>query len=124
MFVAVRGQAGQVCSHWLTDAGDGRGHQHTHLVYDQGHQGEQDPGVQYGYFFQQLGKVEQLKKADRYMFPHYKYYVREVKIKAYAQLLESYKTIKLSYMADTFGVMEDYIDRDLGRTCERSQTLN
>ena len=58
------------------------------------------------------------------MFPHYKYYVREVKIKAYAQLLESYKTIKLSYMADTFGVMEDYIDRDLGRTCERSQTLN
>ena len=48
-------------------------------------------------------------KADRYMFPHYKYYVREVKIEAYAQLLESYKTIKLSYMADTFGVMEDYI---------------
>merc|ERR1712156_42113 len=44
---------------------------------------------QYGDFFQDLGKVEQLLKADRYMFPHYKYYVREVKIKAYAQLLES-----------------------------------
>ena len=36
--------------------------------------------------------------------------MREVKIKAHAQLLESYKTIKLSYMADTFGVTEDYID--------------
>ena len=40
---------------------------------------------------QELGKVEQRMKADRYMFPHYKYYVREVKIKAYAQLLESYR---------------------------------
>ena len=58
---------------------------------------------QYGDFFQQLGKVEQFMKADRYMFTHYKYYVREVKIKAHAQSLESYKTIKLSYMADTFG---------------------
>ena len=31
---------------------------------------------QYGDFFQQLGKVEQFMKADRYMFTHYKYYVR------------------------------------------------
>ena len=43
------------------------------------------------FFCQELGKVEQHLKADRYMFPHYKYYVREVKIKAYAQLLESYR---------------------------------
>ena len=61
-------------------------------------------------------------KADRYMFTHYKYYVREVKIKAHAQLLESYKTIKLSYMADTFGVTEDYIDRDLGRFIARGDS--
>ena len=30
-------------------------------------------------------------------------------------MLESYKTIKLSYMADTFGVTEDYIDGELCR---------
>ena len=54
-------------------------------------------------------------KADRYMFPHYKYYVREVKIKAYAQLLESYRSLTLTYMADAFGVTEDYIDSELCR---------
>ena len=64
---------------------------------------------------QELGKVEQSLKADRYMFPHYKYYVREVKIKAYAQLLESYRSLTLAYMADAFGVTEDYIDSELCR---------
>jgi len=70
---------------------------------------------QYAEFFQELGKVEQHLKADRYMFPHYKYYVREVKIKAYAQLLESYRSLTLGYMADAFGVTEDYIDGELCR---------
>jgi len=70
---------------------------------------------QYADFFQELGKVEQSLKADRYMFPHYKYYVREVKIKAYAQLLESYRSLTLGYMADAFGVTEDYIDSELCR---------
>ena len=70
---------------------------------------------QYGDFFQELGKVEQHLKADRYMFPHYKYYVREVKVKAYAQLLESYRSLTLGYMADAFGVTEDYIDGELCR---------
>merc|ERR1712241_504585 len=55
---------------------------------------------QYAEFFQELGKVEQRMKADRYMFPHYKFYVREVKIKAYAQLLESYSSLTLKYMAE------------------------
>jgi len=49
------------------------------------------------------------------MFPHYKYYVREVKIKAYAQLLESYRSLTLTYMADAFGVTEEYIDSELCR---------
>ena len=49
------------------------------------------------------------------MFPHYKFYVREVKIKAYAQLLESYRSLTLGYMADAFGVTEDYIDSELCR---------
>jgi hypothetical protein len=30
--------------------------------------------------------VEQVFKEDRYMAPHYAYYVREMKIKAYAQV--------------------------------------
>ena len=47
----------------------------------------------------------------RYWNPHYAFYVREMKIKAFAQLLESYRSLKLTYIADAFGVTEDYMDR-------------
>jgi len=70
---------------------------------------------QYAEFFQELGRVEQILKADRYLAPHYAYYVREMKIKAYAQLLESYRSLTLSYMADAFGVTEEYMDTELCR---------
>jgi len=70
---------------------------------------------QYADFFQELGKVEQILKADRYLYPHYAYYVREMKIKAYAQLLESYRSLTLAYMADAFGVTEEFMDSELCR---------
>ena len=51
----------------------------------------------------------------RYLHSHYAYYIREMKIKAYAQLLESYRSLTLEYMADAFGVSEDYMDGELSR---------
>lgn len=65
----------------------------------------------YREFFLALAQVEQLLKADRYLHAHYRYYVREMRIRAYAQLLESYKSVTLASMAEDFGVTVDYIDR-------------
>ena len=48
---------------------------------------------------------------DRYLAAHYRYYVREMRILAYAQLLESYRSLTLPYMAEAFGVSIDYIDQ-------------
>lgn len=70
---------------------------------------------QYAEFFECLGTVETVLKEDRYMAPHYAFYVREMKIKAYAQLLESYRSLTLKYMAEAFGVTEDYMDDELSR---------
>jgi len=70
---------------------------------------------QYSQFFQCLSRVEGVLKEDRYMAPHYAFYVREMKIKAYAQLLESYRSLTLKYMADAFGVSEEYMDSELCR---------
>jgi len=70
---------------------------------------------QYSQFFQCLSRVEGILKEDRYMAPHYAFYVREMKIKAYAQLLESYRSLTLKYMADAFGVSEEYMDSELCR---------
>ena len=50
-------------------------------------------------------------KCDRYLAPHTRYYVREMRVKAYTQLLESYRTLSLAHMAKCFGVSEGFMDR-------------
>ena len=70
---------------------------------------------QYAEFFQCLAEVEQMAKKDRYLNPHYAFYVREMKIKAFGQLLESYRSLTLTYMAEAFGITEDYMDQELSR---------
>lgn len=42
--------------------------------------------------------------------PHARYYVREMRIKAYTQILESYKSLTLERMAKAFGVSATFID--------------
>ncbi len=66
---------------------------------------------QYADCFVNLAKVEQLMREDRYLSSHYRYYVREMRILAYTQLLESYRSLTLNYMAEAFGVTVDYIDK-------------
>jgi 26S proteasome regulatory subunit N7 len=69
----------------------------------------------YADFFKQLEKVETEMKHDRYLSAHYRYYVREMRILAYTQLLESYRSLTLDYMARAFGVSVDFIDQELSR---------
>ncbi|PVD24204.1 hypothetical protein C0Q70_14674 [Pomacea canaliculata] len=66
-------------------------------------------------FFQALADVEEIMKNDRLLAAHCRYYVREMRIMAYAQLLESYRSLTLDYMADSFGVTVDFIDQELAR---------
>ncbi|ORZ39555.1 26S proteasome non-ATPase regulatory subunit 6 [Catenaria anguillulae PL171] len=67
----------------------------------------------YNQFFQTLAHMEVLLKSNYYLHLHYPFYVREMRIKAYAQLLESYRSLTLEYMAAAFGVSQEFIDRDL-----------
>ena len=50
-------------------------------------------------------------KEDRFLSPHYRYYVREMRIHAYTQLLESYRSLTLDYMAKAFGVTTGFVDQ-------------
>ncbi|KAI9594737.1 26S proteasome subunit RPN7-domain-containing protein [Syncephalis fuscata] len=71
---------------------------------------------EYAKFFQSLAAVEQSYiKTSVFLYPHRTYYVREMRIHAYAQLLESYRSLTLSSMATSFGVSEEFIDRELSR---------
>jgi len=69
----------------------------------------------YDDFFLQLAKVEQAMKSDRFLNPHYAFYVREMKVRAFAQLTASYRSLTLAYMAEAFNVTEDYMDRELSK---------
>ncbi|XP_065829724.1 26S proteasome non-ATPase regulatory subunit 6-like [Oscarella lobularis] len=69
----------------------------------------------YGVFFRALGEVEGILKRDRYLCAHSAYYVREMRVLAYTQLLESYRSLTLQYMANAFDVSIEFIDRELSR---------
>lgn len=69
----------------------------------------------YNDFFKSLAYVEQYMRMDRYFEQHYHYYVREMRIIAYSQLLESYSSLTLTYMANAFGVSTQFIDKELSR---------
>eukprot|EP00053_Salpingoeca_punica_P003976 m.46344 g.46344 ORF g.46344 m.46344 type:complete len:400 (+) comp12527_c0_seq2:61-1260(+) len=69
----------------------------------------------YAQFFQSLAIVEGQMKASRLLMPHSRYYVREMRILAYTQLLESYRSVTLASMAQSFGVSVEFVDRDISR---------
>ncbi|VVB07486.1 unnamed protein product [Arabis nemorensis] len=49
------------------------------------------------------GLAEQMK-LDRYLNPHFRFYMREVRAVVYTQFLESYKSVTIESMANTFGL--------------------
>ena len=51
------------------------------------------------YFIPSAAQVEDFLKQDRLLYPHCRYYIRQMRIHAYAQLLESYRSRTLQYMA-------------------------
>ena len=69
----------------------------------------------YASFFESLFDVESFMKLDRYLYKHYRYYIKEVRIIAYSQILQSYRSVTLQYIADAFNVSVPFIDKELAR---------
>ncbi len=67
-------------------------------------------GCQYDKFFVALAEVEKSLKSDHLLHRHTAFYVREMRIIAYNQLLVSYKSLTIQSMAKSFGVSVDFID--------------
>jgi 26S proteasome regulatory subunit N7 len=65
---------------------------------------------QYATFFKCLGQVEKGLKMDVFLHPHYRFYVREMRIRVYSQILESYRSVTIISLATNFGVSEEWID--------------
>ncbi len=66
----------------------------------------------YRSFFGALAAVEvNFLTQDRYLYEHRGWFVREMRLRAYQQLLQSYRVVGLENMANDFGVSVDFLDR-------------
>jgi 26S proteasome regulatory subunit N7 len=66
----------------------------------------------YKSFFAALAAVEvNFLSQDRYLYEHRAWFVREMRLRAYQQLLQSYRVVGLESMANDFGVSVDFLDR-------------
>ena len=69
----------------------------------------------YAAFLGALTRVHPRLLADRFLAPHAAWFLREMRIAAYAQFLESYKSVTLPGMAAAFGVSPAFLDADLAK---------
>ena len=69
----------------------------------------------YAAFLGSLLALQPKLAEDRYTAAHAPWLLRELRIGAYVQFLESYKSITLSGMATAFGVSAQFLDADLAR---------
>ena len=66
----------------------------------------------YRSFFLALAAVEEtFLSQDRYLYEHRGWFVREMRLRGYQQLLQSYRIVGLKSMATDFGVSVDFLDR-------------
>ncbi|KAM6500054.1 PCI domain containing protein [Amanita muscaria] len=70
----------------------------------------------YDKFFVALASLEQTCfLPSRVLNAHARFYVREMRILAYNQLLESYRSLTLESLSRAFGVSVDFVDNELSR---------
>ena len=66
----------------------------------------------YGSFFKSMAQVlDEHIALDIAVHRHARYWAREMRVRAYAQFLESYKTVNLSSMAQLFAVTGEFLDK-------------
>ncbi len=72
----------------------------------------------YRSFFLALAAVEEkFLSLDRYLYEHRGWFVREMRLRGYQQLLQSYRIVGLGSMANDFGVSIDFLDRQVTSSC-------
>jgi 26S proteasome regulatory subunit N7 len=75
--------------------------------------GESFYNCDYKTFFREFIEICEQVKSDKYLKDHAHYYTKEMRLVAYKQYLESFKSVTIDNMANAFGVSGDFIDREL-----------
>jgi len=70
---------------------------------------------EYALFLKSLLTITDQMNLDRALAPHIRWFSREMRIRAYGQFLESYRSVQLQSMATHFGISPELLDRELSR---------
>ena len=70
---------------------------------------------EYAEFFKCFVETAEKLRKDKFfsLTKNYQFYVKEMRLAAYKQFLESYKSVTIQSMADSFGVSSEFIDKEL-----------
>lgn len=69
--------------------------------------------AKYREFMQYLVPIAKRVKTDIYLSPHYLYFIRSIRLRAYQQYLDPYKSVTLINMANAFGVSPEFIEAEV-----------
>eukprot|EP01114_Cavostelium_apophysatum_P006102 TRINITY_DN1732_c0_g1_i1.p1 TRINITY_DN1732_c0_g1~~TRINITY_DN1732_c0_g1_i1.p1 ORF type:complete len:388 (-),score=114.85 TRINITY_DN1732_c0_g1_i1:43-1206(-) len=69
----------------------------------------------YNSFFVALAGISDTLKQNRFLAAHVGYFCKELRVIAYNQMLESYRSVQLETMAEAFGVTPEFLDREISR---------
>ncbi|KAA0153603.1 hypothetical protein FNF29_02991 [Cafeteria roenbergensis] len=69
----------------------------------------------YADFFRALTAIAPALSRDRFLGRHVALYVKEMRVRAYSQFLEAYRSVTLEGIASAFGVSTSFIDAELAR---------
>ena len=68
---------------------------------------------EYKPFFEAFVGVIRTLKADKYLCEHVNYFSKEMRLVAYRQYLEAFKSVTVENMAQAFGVSGEFLDTEL-----------
>uniref|UniRef100_A0AAV1UXS7 PCI domain-containing protein n=1 Tax=Peronospora matthiolae TaxID=2874970 RepID=A0AAV1UXS7_9STRA len=69
----------------------------------------------YKKFFTAMVDIQPYILRDKYLSTHSRYLYRELRVLAYAQFLEAYRSVTIASMAAAFGVSIEFLDTELAR---------
>jgi 26S proteasome regulatory subunit N7 len=69
----------------------------------------------YKRFFTAMVDIQPYILRDKYLSAHSRYLYRELRVLAYAQFLEAYRSVTIASMAHAFGVSVEFLDTELAR---------
>ena len=68
---------------------------------------------EYKSFFTAFVEILDIVKKDKYLGSHIDYFSREMRLVAYRQFLEAFKSVTMTNMAEAFGITKEFLDLEL-----------